>query len=227
MSRAPGDARNPTIWYSIVGVAADVQNSGLTDRNDPEYYLARRRAPTPDQDLPMASAVVVRGSATAAAMLRQEIAALDPALPVVVRSFGQHAGELAARPRFQAWLLALFAGIGMLLAGSGLYGLVSFLVAQREREFGVRLALGATETGILKLVLGDALRWTSGGLVCGLAGAAAAARALRSLLFHVSPADPAVYAMAAAVLTALAMAAAFLPSWRAARVDPATALRQE
>jgi ABC-type antimicrobial peptide transport system permease subunit len=136
-------------------------------------------------------------------------------------------GELAARPRFQAWLLAGFAGIGMLMAGFGLYGLVAFLVARREREFGVRLALGATQAGILKLVLGDALRWTLGGLVSGLAGAVAAARALGSLLFHVSPADPGVYAMAAVVLITLAMAAAFQPSRRAARVDPATALRQD
>ena len=175
----------------------------------------------------MASAVIVRGSASSAAMLRSEIAALDPALPAVVRSFDQHVGHLAARSRFQAWLLAMFSGIGMLLAGTGLYGLMSFLVAQREREFGVRMALGATQGGILKLVLWDALRWTLGGLACGLAGAAVAARAMRSLLFHVAPEDPAAYATAAALLTALAMAAAFVPSQRAARVDPATALRQE
>jgi ABC-type antimicrobial peptide transport system permease subunit len=175
----------------------------------------------------MASAVVVRAGPNSAAMLRSEIAAMDPALPVVVRSFERHVGELAARPRFQAWLLALFAGIGMLLAGFGLYGLVSFLVAQRESEFGVRLALGATQAGILKLVLGDALRWTSCGLVCGLAGAAAAARALGSLLFHVSPANPVAYAVAATVLAALAIAAALVPARRAARVDPATALRHD
>jgi ABC-type antimicrobial peptide transport system permease subunit len=115
----------------------------------------------------------------------------------------------------------------MLLAGFGLYGLVSFLVAQREREFGVRLALGATQANILKLVLGDALSWTLGGLVVGLAGAAVAARTLRSLLFHVSPGDPAAYVTAAAVLTTLAAMAAFVPSRRAARVDPAITLRQD
>jgi hypothetical protein len=227
MARYPGAERNPTAWYTIVGVAADARNSGLTDHNDPEYYLVRRRGSTDYLDIPMGSAIILRGSASSAAMLRPEIAALDPALPVVVRSFDQHVGQLAARPRFQAWLLVLFAAIGALLAGFGLYGLVSFLVAQREREIGVRLALGATQADILKLVLGDAMRWTLGGLICGLAGAALAARALRSLLFHVSPGDPAVYVAAAAMLTTLAMAAAFPPSRRAARVDPATALKQD
>jgi predicted permease len=227
MSRYPGAARNPAAWYTIVGVAADARNSGLTDHNDPEYYLARRRGSTAYEDIPLASAIVMRGSAGLAAMLRPEIAAMDPALPVVVRSFDRHVAELAARPRFQAWMLVLFAGIGMLLAGFGLYGLVSFLVAQREREFGVRLALGATQADILRLVLGDAMSWTLGGLLCGLAGAVAAARALRSLLFHVSPGDPAAYVMAAVVLTTLAIAAAFLPSRRAARVDPAITLKQD
>jgi len=108
-----------------------------------------------------------------------------------------------------------------------LYGLASFLVAQREREFGVRVALGATQTDILRLVLGDALSWTLGGLVCGLAGAAFAARTLRSMLFHVSPGDPAAYVMAAVVLTTLAVAAALQPSRRAARVDPAITLRED
>ena len=115
----------------------------------------------------------------------------------------------------------------MVLAAFGLYGLVSFLVAQREREFGVRLALGATRAAILRLVLGDALRWTLGGLICGVAGAAAAGRALRSLLFHVSPANPAVYLVGAAVLMVVAMAAALAPSRRAARLDPAITLRHD
>ncbi len=230
LCRFQGDARNPTIWYTIVGVAADVRNSGLTDQNDPEYYLVRRRGSTAYDDVPMASAVIVRGGASSKAMaafLRTEIAALDPALPADIRTFDKHVGELAARPRFQAWLLALFAGVGLLLAAFGLYGLVSFLVAQREREFGVRLTLGATRARILRMILGDALRWTAGGLVFGLAGAAAAAHSLRTLLFHVSPADPAAYIAAAAVLTSLALLAAFVPARRVVNLDPASTLRHE
>jgi ABC-type antimicrobial peptide transport system permease subunit len=161
------------------------------------------------------------------AWIRSELASLDPALPAVVRTFDQHVGQLAARPRFQAWLLVLFAGIGLVLAAFGLYGLVAFLVVQREREFGVRLALGATPARIAKLVFGDALRWTAGGLLAGLAGSIAAARALRSLLFHVSPADPSVYLMTAVILTSVAMAAAVAPSHRAANTDPASSLRAD
>ena len=230
LCRVQGDARHPTIWYTIVGVAADVRNSGLTDQNDPEYYLVRRRGSTEYADVPMASAVIVRGGASSKAMaafLRTEIAALDPALPAEIGTFDKHVGELAARPRFQAWLLVLFAGVGLLLAAFGLYGLVSFLVAQREREFGVRLTLGATRARILKMILADALRWTAGGLVFGLAGAAAAAHSLRSLLFHVSPADPAAYIAAAAVLTSLALLAAFVPARRAINLDPASTLRHD
>jgi hypothetical protein len=230
MSRYPGDARTPPPWYTIVGVAADARNAGLTDHNDPEYYLARRHGATAYEDAPGVSAVIVRGSAAAGAMeawLRTEIAALDPALPPVIRTFEKHVGELAARPRFQAWLLALFAGIGVLLAAFGIYGLVAFLVAQREREIGIRLALGATPAGIVRMILGDVLRWTAGGLLFGLAGAAAATWSLRGLLFHVSPADPWAYAAAAVLLTGLGLLAAFLPSRNAAAMDPAGALRQE
>ena len=230
MSRFPGDAQHPPPWYNIVGVAADARNAGLTDQNDPEYYIVRRHGSAAYDDAPMGSAVIVRGgvpSETMEAWLRNEIAAIDPVVPPVIRTFSQHVGELAARPRFQAWLLALFAGIGLLLAAFGVYGLVAFLVAQREREIGIRLTLGATPGGIVRMILRDVLRWTAGGLVFGLGGAAAAAWWLRSLLFHVSPADPRAYSAAALLLTSVGVLAAILPSRRAAATDPASALRQE
>jgi predicted permease len=228
--RPEDEGRHPTIWYTIVGVSADARNAGLTDHNDPEYYLVRRHGAEAYEDAPMNTAVIVRGGAATGVMegwLRSEIAALDPALPPVIQTFEKHVGELAARPRFQAWLLALFAGTGLLVAAVGMYGLVSFLVAQREREFGIRLALGATPAGIVRMILADALGWTAGGLVAGLLGSALAAWSLRGLLFHVSAANPAAYAAAAALLALPAMLAAFLPSRRAARLDPASTLRQD
>ena len=214
-------------WYTIVGIAADVRNSGLTDSNEPEYYLVRRH--TPD-DAMLTSSVIVRSAAKPAVIeswIRAELASVDASIPPVFRTFDEHVGELAARPRFQAVLLLLFAAIGLLLAASGLYGLIAYLVAQREREVGVRLALGATPAQIARMILRHALRWTSAGLVVGLAGSAIAAWSLRSLLFHVSTADPAAFAGAVLVLVALALLAALLPSRRAARLDPMTTLRQE
>jgi ABC-type antimicrobial peptide transport system permease subunit len=124
-------------------------------------------------------------------------------------------------------LLTMFAAMGLLVAAFGLYGLASFLVAQREREFGICLALGATPGAIVRTVLADAVAWTAGGLCLGVAGAALAARTLKTLLFHVSPGEPAAYLGAAALLGAVALAAALLPARRAGRVDPAIALRQD
>lgn len=230
MTRFPGSPQSPAPLYTIVGVAAEARNNGLTDQNNPEYYVVRRRGAPSYDDAPMGSAIIIRGKSSSAAMknwLRTEIAALDPVLPAVIRSFDEHIGALAARQRFQAYLLALFAGIGLLLVAFGLYGLVSFLVAQRERELGVRLALGATPAIIVRMIVGDAMRWTLGGLVVGIVCAAAAAHGLRSLLFHVSPADPRPYLLAAVIMTAVALLAAVLPSRRAASVDPATTLRQD
>ncbi len=221
MAQFPGSK----VWYTIVGVAADARNAGLTDHNDPEYYVVRRHGAAAYQDAPQATSVIVRGGTEA--LLGGQIAALDPALPAGVRTFSEHVGSLAARPRFQAVLLALFAAIGLLVAAFGVYGLVSFLVAQRAREIGIRLALGARPAGIVRMILGDVLRWTGGGVMVGVAGAAAATHSLRSLLFHVSPADPMAYGLAGAVLILSAIAAALLPSRRAARIDPGIALREE
>jgi len=213
--------------YEVIGITADVRNAGLADESNPEYYVVRRHVP---EEAGLTAAVVVRGPqrpAVLASWIRSELAALDGAIPVTPRPFQEHVGELAARPRFQAWLLTLFAGIGLLLASAGLYGLVSYLVVQREREIGVRLALGATPRQIAAMVLGHALRWTAGGLTVGAAGAALAAWGLRRLLFHVSPASPLAFGGAATLLVLLALLAAWAPTRRAAGVDPMLTLRQD
>jgi ABC-type antimicrobial peptide transport system permease subunit len=131
------------------------------------------------------------------------------------------------RPRFFATLLGVFAGVGVLLAAIGLFGVMSFLVAQRRREIGVRMALGATPEGVVKHMLGFAARWTASGLVVGAFGAVAATRWLRVLLFHVEPGDPRALAAAVVLLAVVAMASAAFPAWRAAGVDPALTLREE
>jgi ABC-type antimicrobial peptide transport system permease subunit len=135
--------------------------------------------------------------------------------------------KLTARPRFDAELLSAFALAGLLLAAIGLYGVMAFLVAQRTREIGVRMALGATPSSIARLVLGYAWRWTAAGVVAGLLGAWWATRLLKTLLFETSPADAKIVAGAVLALATIAGLAAWVPSRRAAKVDPMIALRNE
>ena len=161
------------------------------------------------------------------AWLKKEIAAIDPALPVTVSTMQQRVSRLNDRPRFNAILLALFAGMGLVLAAIGLYGVMSFLVGQRTQEIGVRMALGATPRAITKLILSHAAVWTLGGALAGLIGSLFAFRAVRSLLFEVPERDPWTLAVVLPGLLLVALAAAWIPSRRAARVDPMTALRHE
>jgi predicted permease len=213
-------------WLTVVGVAGDVKNTALVDPDQPEYYLARKH--TTEQN--GRSATVILRAIDPAAMarwVRTTVASIDPTVPVTIETLDERVGILAERPRFNAWLLALFAGMGLLLSLIGLYGVISFLVAQRTQEIGVRMALGATPAGIARLMLGHAARWTAAGTALGLAGSLLASRLIESMLFHVSAHDPWVLAGAVAALGAAALLAAWIPSRRAAGVDPMQALRQE
>jgi ABC-type antimicrobial peptide transport system permease subunit len=136
-------------------------------------------------------------------------------------------GRLAERPRFNALLLGIFAAMGLLLAAVGLYGVVSFLVAQRTREIGVRMALGAAPTAITRDVLKRTVRWAAAGAVAGVIGSIFATRLLQGMLYRVSAADPWTFAAALSVLMGVTLVAALIPSRRAARIDPIEALRQE
>jgi ABC-type antimicrobial peptide transport system permease subunit len=132
-----------------------------------------------------------------------------------------------AQPRFRTLLLVLFAMAAMLIATCGIYGLMGYAVAQRRREFGVRMALGATRRDVLRLVLARALRIVVAGLIVGLAGAAAVTRVLQTFLFGVTPTDPIAFTVVTLLLMAVALMAAWLPARRATRIDPCTALRAE
>jgi predicted permease len=217
-------------WLNIVGVAANVKNSGLAERDDPEFYVARKHTA---ETAGRTATAILRTANDPWAMsrwVRATAAALDPTMPVNIETLDQRVGKLAERPRFNALLLGLFAGMGLMLAAIGLYGVMSFLVAQRTREIGIRMALGATPGAVARLVLAHAARWTAAGAVLGAIGSLWAARLLDALLFHVSAKDPwtlaSVIAGAIAVLLGTALAAAWIPSRRAARVDPMQALRQ-
>jgi putative ABC transport system permease protein len=223
-------------WFTVVGVAADVRNRGPATGPEPEYYVVRKPAADVtwnNQEPPMgwrSAYVLVRTPIDprfAAADLRQLIAAIDPALPVEIGSMSARIQSVTERPRFDALLLGSFAAIGVLLAAIGLFGVMSFLVAQQRREIGVRMALGATPDRVLLHVLKFALRWAAFGTAAGIPGALAISRWLRSLLFQVPAGDPAALLAPALLLALVALVAAAGPAWRASRLDPATTLREE
>ncbi len=214
-------------WRTVVGVAADVKNNGLAANSDPEFYLPWKN----EHVIFLGSAnMILRtriNSSAVSTWMREQTAALDPTLPVKIETMRERVSKLADRPRFNAVLLSMFAGMGVLLAAIGMYGVVGFLVAQQTPEIGVRMALGATPEGILKMVLANVARWTISGGLLGLLGAWFSARLLESLLFEVRAHDPLLLALALLLLLAAAFLAAWIPARRAMRVDPIVALRYE
>jgi putative ABC transport system permease protein len=219
--------RIPGPWRTVVGIAADVKNDGLATQAGPEFYLPWKNDPVESLN---EGYVVVRtrmNPKAVAAWMRAETSELDSTLPVNIEAMSQRVGKLTARQRFDAMLLSLFAGMGVLLAAIGIYGVVRFLVEQRTREIGVRIALGATPQDILKTVLANIGRWTMVGSALGLFGAWASARLLQSLLFQVRAHDPSLFGLALVLLIVVVFVAAWIPARRATRVDPMVALRYE
>jgi putative ABC transport system permease protein len=214
-------------WRQVVGIAADVRNNGLREPSDPEYYVPWKMDPAGHFQEGYVTLRTAIHPETVAKWLRQETARLDPSVPVTMQTMKQRVGKLSERPRFNAMLLTLFAGMGVLMAGIGIYGVVGFLVSQRTREIGVRLALGASPRTIMKMVMANVARWTIAGALLGLLGSWYALKLLRSLLFEVSVRDPWPAAAALLLLLIAAFLAAWVPARRAMRVDPIEALRYE
>jgi putative ABC transport system permease protein len=222
--------------FEIVGVVPDVKNNGLTASDNPEYYIVR--AHTPDETYrnstgPVAQrtlSIVLRGAisdSALAAAIRECVATIDPTLPIEIQPMHQRLGEMAAGPRLYAILLSVFAVIGLLLAGIGLYGTISYLMVQRTQEIGIRMSLGATPARIASMMFSYSAKLTLTGAAAGVFGSFFATRLLRSLLFGVSAHDPLTLILSIACLCAAALAAAANPARRAARLDPMIALRTE
>jgi putative ABC transport system permease protein len=160
--------------------------------------------------------------------VRSELGRIDPAIAVsTVRPLEQLLVASVAAQKFSLILLAVFAGTALALAAMGLYAVIAYLVAQRTREIGVRIALGAQRWHILSLIIGHSLRLIAAGVLTGLAGAFLASRALSTLLYHTSPSDPLTYSVLALLLAAVALLASYLPARRAMKVNPIVALRAE
>jgi ABC-type antimicrobial peptide transport system permease subunit len=160
--------------------------------------------------------------------IRRSVAEMDAALPIVqLRTLEDVVGTSVTRQRFLSLLLGIFAAVALTLAAIGTYGILSYMVTERQREIGIRMALGAGHGQVVRLVLGQGLSIAIVGIALGVGGAFGLSRLVRSLLYGVSPSDPATYALVAAVIAAVATAACVVPMRRATRVDPLEAIRAE
>jgi putative ABC transport system permease protein len=219
------------VWHEVVGVAADVRAWGLDRRVQPQFYLPMAQMPASAWDwIGRTMDVVARtqGGPIPLNALRTIVASIAPGVPIYgVSTMQQKISGTLARSHFDTFLLSIFAATALLLSSVGIYGVLSYTVAQRTRDIGIRMALGASQTQVMRDVLGNGMRLTTLGLVFGLAGALAVTRLLSSLLFGVSSADTITFVAVSIVLTTVALLASYLPSRRATRIDPLVALRYE
>ena len=220
------DPVNPE--FTIVGVAADVHHRALVDASQPEVFVPLAQAPfrarynitvVARADRPAQQAAVAQAVRT---VVRQ----LDPDVPITMTSLEQVMANSVADRRFTLLVLATFAAMALLLAATGIYSVLSQIVAQRTQEIGIRMALGADGGTVVRLMLGNALVPVAAGIAAGAIGSAFAVRLLASFLFGVQPLDPMAFAAAAALLAGVAALAGYVPARRATRVDPLLALRQ-
>jgi predicted permease len=215
----------PNQLVEIVGVAGDVRNMGLETNPSLTVYLPYW------QGFLGTTSFVLRTTgdpATAASAVRAAIADIDRDVPIhTLKTMENVVSESVAARAFQATLLMLFGAIAVILAGVGVFGIVANAVAQRSKELGIRLALGASPASLQRMVLGNVLRFVGVGVTLGVPLAIGAGYALRDLLFGVGPQNPVVLAAAAGLVVLIGVTAAWMPARRALRIDPATTLRAE
>ncbi len=212
-------------WREIVGVVGDVKDDGLGEAATMTVY-----EPCTQQVWSSMSLFLRSDSDPAhlASILRSQVMSVDKDQPVAEIATGEQLmSQAVAQPQLRTLLLSLFAGLALVLASLGIYGVMSNMVAQRTHEIGVRMALGAGQRSVLRLVLSNGMRLTLLGIALGTAGAFALTRLMKSFLFHVTPTDPATFLEVALFLFAVALLASYIPARRATRVDPVVALRYE
>ncbi len=213
-------------WATIIGVVGHVYHSALAgDTGKGVCYY-----PTFQQAIPIAFLIAktTRDPGSLVGAIREAVRSVDPSQPVYdLKSMEQRVGNSLGPQRFGVTMVTVFAGVALLMAAMGLFGIISFSVAQRTQEIGVRMALGAQRRDVLKMILAQGLRLAHAGVAIGLAGSLALTRLLSSLLYGVSAYDPATFAGVAGLLAAVALLACYIPARRATRVDPMIALRYE
>jgi predicted permease len=215
------------VWHTVIGVAKDVKQHGVERPAGTELYLSL------DQHgvSPPSMNVVMRTTLPPAALsgtIERLVRGVDAAVPVVrLRDMDSVFAESIGRPKLLAQLLGSFAGLALLLAGIGTYGVLSYMVTERRREIGIRVALGAGRSDVLTQFMKQGLQVTAVGVTIGLVGALAVNRLIASLLFGVQPTDTMTIAFVIATIVAVAVVASWLPAWRASRLDPNVVLRGE
>ena len=217
--------------FTIVGVARDVKQGGLEAPAGTELYFNFEQAPRIAGFAPRQMNLVLevtRPLSSLTPAIRQAVSAVDPGLPIVqLRTMEDVVGASLARQRFLSLLLGIFAGVALLLAAIGTYGVLSYMVSERQREIGIRMALGAGNGRVLRLVLRQGISIAGVGIVVGVAGALALSRITRSLLYGVDPADPLTFGVVVGLIAVVATAACLIPMRRATRVDPLAAIRAD
>jgi predicted permease len=219
-------------WITVVGVVGNVTHNGITTIIKPKFYRPIRQwsqsfaSPGPPSRY---TTLVLRTTGDPMALarpVRDHIRQIDPELPVAaIRTLDNVVATSIATPRLTGQVLVLFAGLALLLAGIGIYGVLSYVVNLRRQEIGIRLAIGAAPAQVRREILLSGVRLTIIGIAGGLALAALLTPFLKPLLHKITPTDPLTFATVAGVLLIVATVASLVPSWRASRVDPLTALR--
>jgi predicted permease len=222
--------RDPVPW-EIVGIVANVRQFGLDREAEDQFFVDLRQWSGTGPLFPTGAYYAVRasgGEATLIAGVRSVIRDLESQAALFsVAPMRQLVSATISRPRMYAVLLGIFAGVGLVLAAIGIYGVMAYSVARRTREIGIRRALGAPRARVVGLVLGQSAALTAVGILVGLAGAAATTRYLQGMLFGLTPLDPSTFIIVSVLFAIVALVAAFVPARRATRVDPLVALRAE
>jgi len=218
--------RNPEMRFDIVGVVKDSKYNKIRRALTPIVYLPQTQDPHPTSF----AQVLIRSNLPPAATLaavKSAVARISPDITATYEVFDTMVRDSLMRDRLMAWLSSFFGLLAILLAAVGLYGVIAYVVAQRTNEVGIRMALGASGSEILKMFLGETAALLAIGCLAGGAMSLAAGRAAGALLYGLKPYDPVTFALAVVLLAAVAISASFIPARRAARVDPMVALRYE